>query len=1345
MSRRVPSPEEHPVTLTLDHAYGINVEVERSLRCDDRGCVVYCAGNNVVLMSSADGQQRFLGGSTRARGITAFCLSPDMQWIAMAERGERGCGAIITVYDRHTLLKAKEMVCSASAEATGQNLDCVSLCFSSDGRCLLTQAAAPDWTLECWMWREARLVTKVNVACEIAIAQVSWCPSRDVLEQGAVCALTGPSCFKLFSVTPDDSGFSPMKMQDALPEVEHYSCHAWLRDRQNVIAVGSGSGDIHFFDQGLLVASLSPGVDAKKLPLQLDDTGAPIESGTIAAITSITATKTGFVCGDEGGHVFQYDGGDASIQRTPEHTLVALFTVCPAKPSPIVSIDVGPMTIACSTADRQIHSMALVMPVDTAAIAAAEAAAAAAAAEAEAGEGSGEEGADEEGAGEEATGEGAGEEGAGEEGAAAEAGAEEEGGAEEEARPSTAAVAAAAAAAKLNEQQKPDAQIDASGKFALLHTEFHGLSAAAGGGTALITGMDTCTRRPLVVTCGSDMTVRVWNYMTQKCEVTKVFAEEPLSVALHPSALILLVGFVDKLRMMRVYGNDLEIFREFNIKNCKECSFSNGGQYFAAVQHSTIQLFDTYTQYSATPLETLRGCGKVRSLHWMPGDKHVISASSDGLIYQWDWRVAKREDLMVKKGVQFTSTACDPSGSSVFCAGSDASLKRIGMPNAVLHDNFSYGTVLRKIAVPTGDGRAHPNWMVGTTGSPKLPGSVCLLQLPLRSPDDVDPEDPHAIPPMIEYPALGAPSRRLCLTPDEQRLFVAGDDGILMCFRIENNARIHSQAFMPHSETTLITLTNLDDRKLKIFELETQVEELKRGNELQIKLREMSHQEKIKEVKEKYTQELEQEKNKTELLQDEKNDCAIEFSEKIRTMEDKQQSHLQDLESDFQEQIMREVERYQRLEAQHAVERTQAQTARAGLEARQLDQQVTITADYEARLADHRKRKAKLEEEMKKEQSSCEMQKEQLYEDIEVEIVALQAVLEKQVAKSRDETLQLKGENGVMKKRFSAVQREIEDQHEDIAAMVEKDKLLQGKTSALKSTIAQLRLDVSEKDSQISVREKKIYELKKRNQELEKYKFVLDFEIKELKRQIAPKDTDIAERKDEVKTLDKQLASYDKQNRVLDSKIGELREELDTMQQRILRLRAHKSRMKHTLNSFTIALRWCVDMIQEPTDLDQRVIKLCNDFVPNALQESAVDSEISGEYERQSKFLKESVASLKAAHARLTEKNAAEIQDVMSKNLGLIEEISSLRAELLRIKNARSALKMPGGRASSKRGARDATSKRQGASNATMVLLRQKTAEIAQAKLELQRVESGMRERSTIQVAGRLPPMGSRV
>ena len=48
------------------------------------------------------------------------------------------------------------------------------------------------------------------------------------------------------------------------------------------------------------------------------------------------------------------------------------------------------------------------------------------------------------------------------------------------------------------------------------------------------------------------------------------------------------------------------------------------------------------------------------------------------------------------------------------------------------------------------------------------------------------------------------------------------------------------------------------------------------------------------------------------------------------------------------------------------------------------------------------------------------------------------------------------------------------------------------------------------------VQEKSIYELKRKNQELEKFKFVLDYKIKELKGQIEPRENDIREMKDQI-------------------------------------------------------------------------------------------------------------------------------------------------------------------------------------------------------------------------------------
>jgi WD40 repeat protein len=85
--------------------------------------------------------------------------------------------------------------------------------------------------------------------------------------------------------------------------------------------------------------------------------------------------------------------------------------------------------------------------------------------------------------------------------------------------------------------------------------------------------MDVCIRKPLVVTCGMDKSIRIWNYMENTNELTKFFPEESLSVSIHPSGLYLLAGFSDKLRLMNLLIDDIRVFREFPIRGCREVTY----------------------------------------------------------------------------------------------------------------------------------------------------------------------------------------------------------------------------------------------------------------------------------------------------------------------------------------------------------------------------------------------------------------------------------------------------------------------------------------------------------------------------------------------------------------------------------------------------------------------------------------------------------------------------------------------------------------------------------------------------------------------------------------------------
>ncbi|KAI8585396.1 WD40-repeat-containing domain protein [Geranomyces variabilis] len=200
-----------------------------------------------------------------------------------------------------------------------------------------------------------------------------------------------------------------------------------------------------------------------------------------------------------------------------------------------------------------------------------------------------------------------------------------------------------------------------------------------------ITGCDTCIRKPLVVTCSTDRSVRVWNYLDSTSELVKYFPEEAFSVAIHPSGLYILVGFSDKLRLMNLLIDDIRTFREFTIRGCRECRFSNGGQYFAAVHGNTIQIYSTWNFEN---LGNLKGHnGKVRSLFWTQDDSRIVSAGMDGAIYDWALRDLsgsagsgggiKREGESILKSCNYTCAIATADGRSIFAVGSDKTLKEI--------------------------------------------------------------------------------------------------------------------------------------------------------------------------------------------------------------------------------------------------------------------------------------------------------------------------------------------------------------------------------------------------------------------------------------------------------------------------------------------------------------------------------------------------------------------------------------------------------------------------------------------------------------------------------------------
>jgi len=177
-------------------------------------------------------------------------------------------------------------------------------------------------------------------------------------------------------------------------------------------------------------------------------------------------------------------------------------------------------------------------------------------------------------------------------------------------------------------------------------------------------------------------------------------------------------------------------------------------------------------------------------------------------------------------------------------------------------------------------------------------------------------------------------------------------------------------------------------------------------------------------------------------------------------------------------------------------------------------------------------------------------------------------------------------------------------------------KLQKEATEKLNLQITAQLQQINEKDTIIGDHEKRIYSLKKKTQELEKFKFVLDYKIKELKREIAPRGMEITRLRKETNDMDKNLRHYNKINANLGYIVDDLRIRQDHMQVLIKNNRSKIRSNDIVINGFKNAVYWVVQYIDDFDQLKNAVNKNLYPYVKDQEMKNVdIDPDIKKEYE----------------------------------------------------------------------------------------------------------------------------------
>ncbi|KAJ3210969.1 Cilia- and flagella-associated protein 57 [Clydaea vesicula] len=631
-----------------------------------------------------------------------------------------------------------------------------------------------------------------------------------------------------------------------------------------------------------------------------------------------------------------------------------------------------------------------------------------------------------------------------------------------------------------------------------------------------IVGLDTCARKPILATCGTDKSVRIWNYAENVVEVSKFFKDDPCSVAIHPSGLYLLVGFNDSLNLLNILIDDIRPYWTTNVRGCRECRFSNGGQYFAAVFGSTIVVHSTWTFQQVF---NLKGhTGKVKSIYWSSDDRRLLSCGLDGKICNWNMRTGKKEWEHEDSKFLYSSISCTPDSKLIYVVGSDGVIRELNNDGALLRD-LPIKTCINNVLI------ARSGRYFFASGNQ---GVIRALKYPFvpesTASNAVVPTGAviNALEQSLEIQCHSSNITRLRLSYDESHMFSVSEDGCLWIYKVlEKQAEKKAEKDLKFSDEILVTRSDLKQTFKVMSELKKTVEKIV-----------ATFDRKMEAESVKYT----------------------ELDEKNQTLQKQWESQMGDMEI-FHKKRIQEINAFydkKILEKGNEINKIKMQLAKQGEE-------------YRINLLD-------------------------IDEDVNQEIISLQYSYEQKMREERESLSAIREENLAMKARFESLNKQIEDRKQEIVKMIQEEKRLHGIIKSLNKDIQVVKREMQERDDTIMDKEKRIYDLKKKNQELEKFKFVLDYKIVELKKQVEPRELDIIKLSELIKAMDEELNGYHHKYDEKESEIHTLSLKLKAAKLEVESEKLNKAQMKQICNKIESDVEQVYKLIETPNEMKKQLI-----------------------------------------------------------------------------------------------------------------------------------------------------------
>ncbi|RVE72493.1 hypothetical protein OJAV_G00042240 [Oryzias javanicus] len=785
-----------------------------------------------------------------------------------------------------------------------------------------------------------------------------------------------------------------------------------------------------------------------------------------------------------------------------------------------------------------------------------------------------------------------------------------------------------------------------------------------------ITGLSVCFRKPLVATCSLDRSVHIWNYETKELDLYKQFQEEAHSVALHPTGLFALVGFSDKLRLMNLLVDDIRVFQEFTVRSCRECAFSHGGHMFAAVSGNMIHV---YSFTSCENVLNLKGhSGKVRSIEWSLDDSRLVSCGMDGAVYEWNTWTGKRESESVLEACSFTGVAFSLDYKSALAVGSDLTLKEI-----------QDGQVLREVAA---DQDTHTTLAVSHSGrvvfTGTSSGAIRAIKYPLPSQRD-----------WFQQRAHSGAITKMVITYDDQFLLSASEDNCLLVSKIidKDGRGLKSNRQVVHAEEILVTKAELEEKSQSMMELKMRLEELQMEHEYRLRLKDVHYNEKIKELSDKFQEEIKSLKTTQQVMTVEVETCKRESEKNSAELAKTHVKQLKDLERSFNQKLILEHEKFQDLQENLQKMEEDYQKQLRSVEQGKIQALEEAAHMHEEKLQEKTQLLAQSQTEAELKINVLNEVIKQMEEDAELMLNAVQIKHEKKLQSEKQINFNLKGETDNMKYQIKCLEAKVRDQSADMYKLEQERQNLLDLIPALEGDIKELNMQICGHRQTIENKDITMSELKEKIQQLEKLKFIYEFQLNEFKKQTETQKEELREQREMIMKLKDDLQQMDKSNTQLKISNSDLSLKVKAKDKESFKNLQKVKNLELRLTRIYSDLHTCVGYIQEPKKLKDTIKMTYAHHVPEPGSGERDNDDVEEEEDEddalktlvdQRDQLEKTVESLKkrldkseAEHDKVYEKMKKEKATMLTENNKLRKELLLIRTQVKDSKNELAWLK----------------------------------------------------------------------